>query len=145
MSFDGKRFHLAFGEIFFRRACGDMVGDDLDHVHIGNELVEQAFQSDQRTPDRGDGTRHFNAVALRHLRQCGEHGGDVEFGKVDGAEFLNDHIQVGQQGRVVFGIGFGSGKPQQSVGERGRILFGDRENHVFQHGTGFRIEPTRHA
>ena len=29
----------------------DMVGDDLNHIHVWNELVEQAFQSDQRTPD----------------------------------------------------------------------------------------------
>ena len=29
MTFDNQRFRLILGEILLRRACGDMVGDDL--------------------------------------------------------------------------------------------------------------------
>ncbi len=84
-------------------------------------------------------------MPLRHLRQRGEHGGDVEVRQIDRAEFLDDHIEVGEQRRIVLGVGLRAGEPQQPVGERRRILFRDGEDHVFEHGAGFRVEPSGHA
>ena len=145
MAFESQRFRLVLGEILLRRARRDVVGDDLDHVHVGNEFVKQSLQRDQRTADRGDGARHFDAVALRHLRQGRQHGGDVQFGQVHCAEFLDDHVQIGQQCRIILRIGLSSGETQQTVGKLGGILLGHGEDHVLQHGTGFGVEPASHA
>ena len=139
MAFESQRFRLVLDEILLRRARRDVVGDDLDHVHVGNEFVEQTFQGDQRASDRGDGARHLDAVALRHLRQGRQHGGDVQFGQIHCAEFLDDHVQIGQQCRIILRIGLSSGETQQTVGKLGGILLGHGEDHVLQHGTGLAL------
>ena len=89
--------------------------------------------------------RHLDAVTLRHLRQRGQHRGNIELHQINGAEFLDDHIQIGKQRRVILRIGLRAGETQQTVGERGRILFGHREDHIFQHGAGLRVQPAGHA
>ena len=58
---------------------------------------------------------------------------------------FDDHIQIGQQCRIILRIGLSSGETQQTVGKLGGILLGHGEDHVLQHGTGFGVEPASHA
>ena len=145
MSLNAQRLDLVFGGVLQRFRRGDMVGNDFDHIHIRNELVQQAFERNQRAADGGHRTGHLNVVAAGHLRQRGQEGGDVQFGQIHGAEFLDDHVQISQQCWVVLRIGLGAGKSQQPLGQSGRILFGDGENHFFEDCTGALVEPTGHT
>ena len=104
-----------------------MRGDDLDHIDVGDELVEQPLQRDQRATDRGDAAGDFDAVARRELGERGKERRDIQFGQIDRAELLDDHVEIGEQRRVILAIRTGDGEPQQAVRQSRRILFGDGE------------------
>ena len=145
MTLDPKRLEFVLRGLIDALAGGDVLRDDLDHIDVGNELVEQPLKRDQRARHRRHRARHLDAVPLRKLRQRRHERGDVEFRQVHGAVFGDDHIQIGQQRRIVLRLGLGSGETQQTVGERRRILLGHREDHLLEHRSRGEVEPAGHA
>ena len=56
-------------------------------------------------------------MAARHLRQLRQERGQIQVRQIDGAEFFDDAVQVGEQRRVVGVVDLGAGETQQRVGE----------------------------
>ena len=145
MRLDAQRLDLIRGCAVQGLRRGDVLRDDLDHVHVGDELVQQPLQRDQRAGHRGHRARYLDAVPLRQLGQRGHERGQVQVLQVHGAVFGHNGVQIGQQRRIVGRIGLSAGESQQAVGERRRVLFGHGEDHLLEHRTGFGVEPAGHA
>ena len=144
-TFDGQRLRLLLdhGLPAFRR--GDVIGDDLNHIDVGNELIQQPLQGDQRTPHRGDAARYLDAMTGGKLGERGKERSDIQLGQIDLAVFLHDHVKIVKQRRVILGIRTRVGEAQQAVRQSRRILLGDREEHILEHGAGALIQTPRHT
>ena len=94
-----------------------MLGDDLDHVDVRNELVEQTLQRHERAPHRGHRAGDLYAVPARHLRERGDERRQIEVGEVHGAELLHNAVEIAEQRRVVRPLHIGAGEAEQRVGE----------------------------
>ena len=72
-------------------------------------------------------------MPLGQRRQRRQERRYVQVAQVYRAELLDDHVQVGQQRGVILRIGLGARETQQTVRQRGGILFGDGEDHLPEH------------
>ena len=120
-----------------------MVGNDFDHIHIRNELNSKPSSVTNARPTvvtvLGTSMLWRPAICVSAVRKAA-----MSSSADPRCRILDDHVQISQQCWVVLH------RPRcrqiaAALGQSGRILFGDGENHFFEDCTGALVEPTGHT